>query len=194
MSRMDGGTTADAKARKRSIATKRGDGGTTRLGGGGEISKADARVEAYGAIDELNTVIGLARAACDDAEICREVRAIAERDSGNNESDDRSARRARRTLRGGTRHLTRLVDPGRVSRFGRVRRGARRLSPHGTRERALRVERRRRATARARISQSSERRALALRARDRSAERDRRTVTRRRASGSAVVARVVAYA
>ncbi len=76
MSRMDGGTTGDAKTRKRSIATRRGDGGTTRLGGGGDISKADARVEAYGAIDELNTVIGLARATCDDAEICREVRAI----------------------------------------------------------------------------------------------------------------------
>jgi cob(I)alamin adenosyltransferase len=63
--------------KKPSIATRRGDGGTTRLGGGGNtISKADARVEAYGAIDELNTTIGLARALCDDAEICAEIRAI----------------------------------------------------------------------------------------------------------------------
>jgi len=59
-----------------SIATRRGDAGATRLGGGATISKADARVEAYGAIDELNTFIGLARAQCDDAEICSEIRAI----------------------------------------------------------------------------------------------------------------------
>ena len=59
-----------------SIATRKGDGGETRLGGGASISKADARVEAYGAIDELNTFIGVARAQCEDAEIRSEVRAI----------------------------------------------------------------------------------------------------------------------
>ncbi|HEY0798408.1 MAG TPA: cob(I)yrinic acid a,c-diamide adenosyltransferase [Candidatus Baltobacteraceae bacterium] len=59
-----------------SISTRHGDGGATRLGGGTEISKADARVEAYGAIDELNTQIGLARAQCTDSEISREVREI----------------------------------------------------------------------------------------------------------------------
>jgi cob(I)alamin adenosyltransferase len=62
--------------RQRSIATRRGDGGVTRLGGGTSISKADARVEAYGAIDELNTFIGVARAGCDDPEIRAEIRAI----------------------------------------------------------------------------------------------------------------------
>ena len=64
------------KRRQASVTTRRGDGGVTRLGGGGEISKADTRVEAYGAIDELNTVIGLARTRCLDAEINREIRAI----------------------------------------------------------------------------------------------------------------------
>lgn len=59
-----------------SISTRHGDGGITRLGGGQQISKADARVEAYGAIDELNTMIGLARSGCSDMEICREIRAI----------------------------------------------------------------------------------------------------------------------
>ena len=59
-----------------SVSTRRGDSGVTRLGGGEQISKADARVEAYGAIDELNTVIGLARTRCDDAEIRAEIRAI----------------------------------------------------------------------------------------------------------------------
>ena len=72
-------TTEVAPATKRpqaSVSTRRGDGGITRLGGGGAISKADARVEAYGAIDELNTIIGLARTRCDDVEICAEIRAI----------------------------------------------------------------------------------------------------------------------
>ncbi len=62
--------------RRASIATRTGDTGVTRLGGGGKVSKADARVEAYGAIDELNTVIGLARSRCRDVEICREIRSI----------------------------------------------------------------------------------------------------------------------
>lgn len=62
--------------RQSSIATRRGDAGVTGLGGGGRVSKADSRVEAYGAIDELNTTIGLARTLCDDAEIAQALRAI----------------------------------------------------------------------------------------------------------------------
>ncbi len=69
-------TPAAPEPQKSSIATRRGDGGTTRLGGGGAVSKADLRVEAYGAIDELNTVIGLARSRCGDVEIAREIRLI----------------------------------------------------------------------------------------------------------------------
>ncbi|MEP7267772.1 MAG: cob(I)yrinic acid a,c-diamide adenosyltransferase [Saprospiraceae bacterium] len=41
------------------IYTKTGDDGTTSLYGGKRISKADLRVESYGAIDELNSWIGL---------------------------------------------------------------------------------------------------------------------------------------
>ncbi len=41
------------------IYTKSGDGGTTRLGNGEEVSKTHPRVEAYGAVDELNAVLGL---------------------------------------------------------------------------------------------------------------------------------------
>ncbi len=52
-----------------SIATKRGDAGQTGLAGGIRISKADLRVEAYGSVDELNTVLGFARSICADAEI-----------------------------------------------------------------------------------------------------------------------------
>jgi cob(I)alamin adenosyltransferase len=47
-----------------SIATTRGDGGQTGLAGGIRVSKADLRVEAYGSVDELNTVLGFARSIC----------------------------------------------------------------------------------------------------------------------------------
>ena len=43
------------------IYTKTGDGGRTRLASGAPVSKSDLRVEAYGAVDELNAVIGVAR-------------------------------------------------------------------------------------------------------------------------------------
>jgi len=52
-----------------SIATKRGDGGQTRLAGGIRVSKADLRVESYGSVDELNTVLGFARSICQNKEI-----------------------------------------------------------------------------------------------------------------------------
>ena len=52
-----------------SIATKTGDAGSTGLVGGGRISKADLRVEAYGAVDELNSTLGFARSICSHAEV-----------------------------------------------------------------------------------------------------------------------------
>jgi cob(I)alamin adenosyltransferase len=44
------------------IYTKAGDDGMTGLLGSGRVSKDDLRVEAYGTVDELNAVLGLARA------------------------------------------------------------------------------------------------------------------------------------
>lgn len=44
------------------IYTKTGDTGETGLFGGGRVSKDDPRVEAYGDVDELNAVLGFARA------------------------------------------------------------------------------------------------------------------------------------
>ena len=44
------------------IYTKTGDSGDTGLFGGGRVAKDDPRVEAYGDVDELNAVIGMARA------------------------------------------------------------------------------------------------------------------------------------
>jgi cob(I)alamin adenosyltransferase len=45
------------------IYTKTGDRGDTGLFGGTRVSKADPRVEAYGAVDETNAALGHARAA-----------------------------------------------------------------------------------------------------------------------------------
>ncbi len=43
------------------IYTKTGDAGTTGLFGGPRVSKDDARICAYGSVDELNAVLGTAR-------------------------------------------------------------------------------------------------------------------------------------
>lgn len=48
------------------IYTKTGDDGTTGLFGGGRVPKDSARIEAYGSVDELDSVIGLCRALRDD--------------------------------------------------------------------------------------------------------------------------------
>ena len=44
------------------IYTKTGDDGTTSLFSGGRVVKTHLRVEAYGTVDELSAVIGVARA------------------------------------------------------------------------------------------------------------------------------------
>ena len=44
------------------IYTKTGDDGTTGLFGGGRVPKDSARIEAYGSVDELDSVIGMCRA------------------------------------------------------------------------------------------------------------------------------------
>ena len=43
------------------IYTRTGDAGRTRLATGEQVSKADLRVEAYGAVDETNACLGLVR-------------------------------------------------------------------------------------------------------------------------------------
>ena len=43
------------------IYTRTGDGGSTRLATGEPVSKASARVDAYGGVDETNAAIGQAR-------------------------------------------------------------------------------------------------------------------------------------
>ena len=49
------------------IYTKTGDKGTTSLLGGTRVSKFDARIEAYGTVDELNAVVGIVAEHAGDA-------------------------------------------------------------------------------------------------------------------------------
>ncbi len=53
------------------IYTKTGDDGDTALFGGGRVPKNDKRVEAYGAVDELNSFVGLALTSLDDDDVRR---------------------------------------------------------------------------------------------------------------------------
>src|SRR5262245_15804290 len=51
------------------IYTKTGDRGDTRLFDGSKVRKHDSRVDAYGAVDELNSFIGAAVSFVSDVEI-----------------------------------------------------------------------------------------------------------------------------
>src|SRR5512135_2845351 len=44
------------------LYTRKGDDGTTALGGGQRVPKDSARIAAYGTVDELNSAIGMALA------------------------------------------------------------------------------------------------------------------------------------
>jgi cob(I)alamin adenosyltransferase len=53
----------DEPVRLTRIYTRAGDAGETSLGDGTRVPKTDARIAAYGTVDELNSVLGLALAA-----------------------------------------------------------------------------------------------------------------------------------
>src|SRR5207253_9239085 len=53
-----------------SIVTKTGDNGTTGLMCNRRVSKTHPRVEAYGAVDELNGALGLARGTAAESFVC----------------------------------------------------------------------------------------------------------------------------
>ena len=56
-----------------SIVTKTGDKGETSLMYGHRVSKADARVDAYGCVDELTAALGLARSIVSNQFIADEI-------------------------------------------------------------------------------------------------------------------------
>lgn len=51
------------------VYTKTGDKGETSLVDGSRVSKADLRVAAYGDVDELNSLLGMARVGLQDAQL-----------------------------------------------------------------------------------------------------------------------------
>jgi len=58
-----------AKRRLTKIYTRTGDKGLTSLVGGKRVQKDSARVEAFGDIDELNAILGIARSKANDEDI-----------------------------------------------------------------------------------------------------------------------------
>lgn len=58
------------------IYTRTGDDGTTGLLGAARVSKHDARVEAYGSVDELNAALGVARSGDPKGPLDAELAAI----------------------------------------------------------------------------------------------------------------------
>ncbi len=58
------------------IYTRRGDAGETDLFGGPRVSKTNVRVEAYGAVDELNASLGVCAAASHHDDLRRSVQTI----------------------------------------------------------------------------------------------------------------------
>jgi cob(I)alamin adenosyltransferase len=54
------------------VYTRHGDGGLTRLVGGQQVAKDDARIDAYGTVDELNAFLGVARETLREAVLSAE--------------------------------------------------------------------------------------------------------------------------
>ena len=55
------------------IYTRKGDDGSTSLWYGGRVAKDDLHTEAYGTLDEANSVLGLARAKCSDERLAADI-------------------------------------------------------------------------------------------------------------------------
>lgn len=58
------------------IYTKKGDAGQTGLFGGGELPKDDLRIAAYGTVDELNAVAGLAQVQSEIPKVSSALREV----------------------------------------------------------------------------------------------------------------------
>ena len=143
-----------------SIVTKGGDQGTTMLMYNRRVSKCHPRVEAYGAVDELNAAIGLARATAEDDFVRENLAAI---QSGPGAADGRTGHRGGgfAALREGWPWLGDVGHdgPARGMWLGKSRR--RRFRP-GVGPHRARTRFRRRSMSRARFAAARRRRACAL--------------------------------
>ncbi len=107
----------DEPVRLTRIYTRGGDAGETSLGDGSRASKLDPLVRAYGAVDELNSILGWAQVeAADDTARTHPERAL------------RRGRRPLRAVRRGRRQAADHAGGDRPAR-GRLRRGERRRCP-----------------------------------------------------------------
>ena len=58
------------------VYTRTGDDGSTGLGGGQRVPKDSARIAAYGTVDELNSVLGVALASGLDERLAAALRRV----------------------------------------------------------------------------------------------------------------------
>lgn len=59
--------------KKCKIYTRKGDGGETSLADGKHVEKSCARLEAYGSVDELNSLLGLLLTYVEDVSVCERL-------------------------------------------------------------------------------------------------------------------------
>jgi cob(I)alamin adenosyltransferase len=93
--------------------TRRGDRGDTSLYGPKRVQKDDPRVEAYGTIDELNSVIGVIIAGSDDrtlASSLKEIQRLLFVAGGDAATEIRSRQKVPRIRRSDTERLEELTD------------------------------------------------------------------------------------
>jgi cob(I)alamin adenosyltransferase len=90
------------------IYTRSGDGGKTRLATGAPVAKTHPRVEAYGAVDELNAQIGWARTTLDGQPLLDAIMARIQNDLFDLGADLATPERAREDLRVLDGQVTRL--------------------------------------------------------------------------------------
>jgi cob(I)alamin adenosyltransferase len=90
------------------IYTKTGDAGETGLFGGPRLRKDNARIEAYGAVDELNSVLGVARAAGPAAKVDEVLASV---------QHELFALGAELATPDPEKHKTNFVQPGHVERL-----------------------------------------------------------------------------
>ena len=94
------------------IYTKTGDEGETGLFGGERVRKDSARIEAYGAVDELNSILGVVRALRPPREIDRSLGRV------QNTLFELGADLATRNA--GKRKLVPRIRPGRITELERA--------------------------------------------------------------------------